>query len=59
MWTQVWHAKTGAEDMKCMGIVDSEESVVLCLNLSKNNCRLVASNSAGLVMVSSYILPSV
>ena len=51
---QVWHARTGDEVLLCNGIVDSEDSVVLCVNLSTNNCRLVASNSAGLVMVYKY-----
>ena len=48
---QVWHAESGDMAMLCEGIVSGEESVVLCLNLSRDNTRLVASNSAGLVMV--------
>ena len=49
---QVWHGETGEVIMVCKGIVTYEENV-LCLNLSQDNSRLVASNSAGLVMVSS------
>ena len=37
--------------MLCTGLADCEDSVILCLNLSQDNSRLVASNSAGLVMV--------
>ena len=48
---QVWYAETGNVAMLCEGIVSCEESVILCLNLSQDNTRLVASNSAGLVMV--------
>ena len=55
----MWHAETGREEMLCEGIAGSEDSV-LCLNLSQNNDRLVASNSAGLVMVtnSKHTIPS-
>ena len=49
---QVWHGETGEVIMVCKGIVTYEENI-LCLNLSQDNSRLVASNSAGLVMVSS------
>ena len=41
--------------MLCTGLADCEDSVILCLNLSQDNSRLVASNSAGLVMVISFI----
>ncbi|CAI8008599.1 Uncharacterized WD repeat-containing protein alr3466 [Geodia barretti] len=47
----VWYAETGDEAMLCSGIVECEDSIILCLNLSQDNRRLVASNSAGLVMV--------
>lgn len=50
---QVWHCENGEVVMLCEGIVSCEESVVLCLNLSQDNSRLVASNSTGLVMVSA------
>ena len=47
----MWYAETGDEAMLCSGIVECEDSIILCLNLSQDNRRLVASNSAGLVMV--------
>ena len=52
---QVWYAKTGEKAMLCEGIVDCEDSVILCLNLSQDNSRLIASNSAGLVMVITHV----
>ena len=51
----MWYAKNGTEAMLCSGIVDCEDSVILCLNLSHDNSRLVASNSAGLVMVNAHL----
>ena len=49
---QIWSSETGVPIMRCEGIVSCEESI-LCVNLSEDNKRLVASNSVGLVMVSS------
>lgn len=49
---QLWDSNTGLSKRNCEGITDDKgvESI-LCINLSEDNKRLIASATSGLVMV--------
>lgn len=48
---QIWNSNTGVPQLRCEGIIQSEADSILCLNLSEENSRLIASTTSGLVMV--------
>lgn len=48
---QIWNSNTGVPQLRCEGIIQSEADSILCLNLSEDNSRLIASTTSGLVMV--------
>ena len=52
MNTQVWNIASGQTCLSLQGIVDPKDHSILCINLSKDNSRLIASATSGLVVVS-------
>lgn len=48
---QIWNSNTGVPQLQCEGVIQSEADSILCLNLSEDNSRLIASTTSGLVMV--------
>jgi len=47
----IWNSNTGVPQLQCVGIVQSEAYSILCISISEDNSRLVASATSGLVMV--------
>ena len=49
---QIWNINNGQSVLKLQGIEESKKLSILCINLSEENNRLIASATSGLVVVS-------
>lgn len=51
----MWNATDGKKLFYCDGISDNMEESILCVNISKDNSRLVASAANGRIAVSNCL----
>ena len=48
---QIWSSATGVPQLHCQGIIQSKDDSILCVNLSEDNTRVVASATSGMIAV--------
>ena len=51
---QVWDSSTGDKLFRCDGISDNSQESILCVNISGDNTRLIASASNGRIAVRAF-----